>query len=952
MRKPLPSRTAVLELLASQDRALDAREVAQRLDVAPASEAGLLRMLDDLVFDGVVTARGDKFRIGAAEKAPEKRSAAPEKRASVPAPTSSKKQLKGLPKHAGRDGHREHRDRGPVNRDNDREMPKFKVAAEPEQKISPPPRVPVQSSRKQSSGRSDRERREGFLKVNPRGFGFVASPTASGDDVYVSPENLNGAMHGDTVVIDIVARGSRGPEGHIVEVKSRGSQRVSGILRRRGKSAWVELDDPRMKGPVVLTQEIDKTSAEGEGNSGRDGQVVVVQITRFPETNDENPEGKLVAVLGAPGELSVETRKVLLIHGIEELHSPQAVEEAEAYGATVPEEMLKGREDLTHIPLPTIDPEDARDHDDAVWVERTKDGGYELWVAIADVSSYVLSGTAIDEESKARGCSIYLPDRAIPMLPRALSSNLCSLLPDVIRLCLCVHAVLDKSGAVKKTRLVRGYMKSAAKLTYGGVARALGFTEKPPRDPKADAMVEGLKVAAECSRMLRDKRMKRGALDFDLPEAVVKLDAEGKPVSVSKRSGDPGMKKAYQLIEELMIFANEAVARWLLEHELPGVYRVHLPPDPKKLDKLTAMCEMLGIEFDAEDTQTPKALAELLKKFATHPLSSVLNNLLLRSMKQATYDVSNLGHFGLASEAYLHFTSPIRRYPDLVVHRIVHAAVDPDEKMRRRRVSTVGDMEKLTEAATQSSLAERRAMEVEREIVDIYRCFYMIDHIGERFEGTVSAFVGTGAFVTLDEPFVDVLVRVEDMGAEFVIEDDGLMATSSRSGDAIRLGDRMMVDVTDCAILRRTVYAKRVRSAADAADDALARRESAERGGRRPGGGGAGASFGRGGGSGGGRGGDGGRGRAGGGAGAGGRGRPGGDRDARDARGGRDARGNDRGRSGASSGGGRSGGGGAASARGGAGGGAGGGGGGGRSAGPKGKKSGGGRKVGKKGKRR
>ena len=304
-------------------------------------------------------------------------------------------------------------------------------------------------------------------------------------------------------------------------------------------------------------------------------------------------------------------------------------------------------------------------------------------------------------------------------------------------------------------------------------------------------------------------------------------------------------------------------------------------------------------------------------------------------MKQATYDVSNLGHFGLASEAYLHFTSPIRRYPDLVVHRIVHAAVDPDEKARRKRVQTVGDMEKLTEAATQSSLAERRAMEVEREIVDIYRCFYMIDHIGERFEGTVSAFVGTGAFVTLDEPFVDVIVRVEDMGAEFQIEDDGLMATSARSGDAIRLGDRMLVDVTDCAILRRTVYAKRVRSEADAADDALARRESADRGGRRPGGGPGGSFGGRGGGG-------------------GGRGRPGSDRGGPGARGserGRGGPGGDRGRAGASASGGERG-------RGGSGGGGGGGGGSSRGPAPKGKKSGGGggggggRKAGKKGKRR
>ena len=910
MRKPLPSRTAVLELLATQDRALDARELADRLGVAPASQDGLLRILDNLVFVGVVTARGDTFRLGTTDKAPEKTSdkahkpaAHAHKPATHASPASGgKKVMKGLPerkggRHAdrpnarrGNDAHsspdaRAHQNEAKrrershtTSHEEDRPMPKFDVARGAPSTASASgasgPRAPARSG-----GRSDRERREGFLKVNPRGFGFVSSPTASGDDVYISPENLGGAMHGDHVIIDIVARGARGPEGHIVQVKARGSQRVSGILRRKGKSAWVELDDPRMKGPVVLTSEIDKTSADGEGNSGKDGQVVVVQITRFPESADENPEGKLLAVLGAPGELSVETSKVILIHGISEVHSTPAIAEAEAYGATVPAEMLEGREDLTHVPLPTIDPEDARDHDDAVWVERTSEGGYELWVAIADVSAYVRPGTFIDEESRQRGCSIYLPDRAIPMLPRALSSNLCSLLPDVIRLCLCVHAVLDAKGNVKSTRLVRGFMKSAAKLTYGGVARALGFTENPPRDPKADAMLEGLKVAAECSRILRGKRMKRGALDFDLPEAVVKLDETGKPISVSRRSSDPGMKKAYQLIEELMIFANEVVARWLLERELPGVYRVHLPPDPKKLDKLAAMCEMLGVEFDAENTQTPKGLAELLKTFADHPLSNVLNNLLLRSMKQAVYDVQNLGHFGLASEAYLHFTSPIRRYPDLVVHRIVHAAVDPDDKARRRRVQAVGDMEKLTEAATQSSLAERRAMEVEREIVDIYRCFYMIDHVGERFEGTVSAFVGTGAFVTLDEPFVDVLVRVEDMGADYQIEDDGLMATSSRSGDAIRRGDRMLIDVTDCAILRRTVYAKRVRGPGEEAEVPGGARRSgndrgmrgrpaqpgrgAERGGQRASGGERGRSSG----------GD--RGRAGGGAGGGGRGRGG-----------------------------------------------------------------------------
>jgi ribonuclease R len=750
----LPTRTAVLDLLGQEDRPVHANEVAEKLGVGPDRYQGLLRLLDDLVFDGVLSARGQRFKLDK--------------------------------KHA----------RAPKTRD----------------------------------------RREGTLTVNPRGFGFVSSPTATGDDVFVNAESLGAAMHGDTVVVEIVARGSRGAEGQIVEVVKRAATRVSGILRRRGKSAWVELDDPRLRGPVVLTKEID-TAGSG-GNSGVDGQVVVAEITRFPQEAGENPEGKLIAVLGQPGELAVEVNKALFLEQIEEVHSSEAIAEAEAYGAEVPTELLGEREDLTHVPLPTIDPEDARDHDDAVWVERTDSGGYEVWVAIADVSSYVRPDTKLDEEAERRGCSIYLPDRAIPMLPRALSSNLCSLLPDVLRLCLCVHAELDAKGTIKKTRLVRGFMKSQAKLTYGGVARALGFTAEPPRDPKAEALVDGLRVAYECSRILRTRRMKRGALDFDLPEPVVKLDAEGKPTAVTRRAKDPGVKKAYQLIEELMIFANEVVARWLLERELPGIFRVHLPPDPKKLERLAAMCEVLGIELDIEETQTPKGLAQILESFADHPNANVLNNLLLRSMKQAAYDVANLGHFGLASEAYLHFTSPIRRYPDLVVHRIVHAAVSGDERARKKALAKAAAPETLQQAASDSSSAERRAMEVERDILDVYRCFYMIDRIGERFEGTVSAFVGSGAFVTLDDPFVDVLVRTEDLGGDFVIEDDGLMATSKRSGDAIRLGDRMMVEVVDCAILRRTVSARRVPGASDGEHERGGRRReprgAKDGGGRRP----------------------------------------------------------------------------------------------------------------------
>ncbi|HEY8073016.1 MAG TPA: ribonuclease R, partial [Labilithrix sp.] len=284
MRQRLPTRNEVLDLLGAEDGPMHARQIAERLDVKEAAYGGLLRLLDDLVFDGVLTVRGGQ---------------------------------------------------------------RFKI-----------------DTKRAGKRKEDRERREGLLKVNPRGFGFVASPTATGDDVFISADSLGGAMHGDQVVVEIVARSSRGAEGQIVEVKKRGSPRVSGVLKRRGTSAWVEPDDPRVRGPVVLTTEVDLRGPEG--NSGQEGQVVVVQITRFPSRPDENPEGKLVAVLGAPGELSVEVRKVLLVESVDELHSEQAVAEAEAFGAEVPEHMLEGREDLTGVPLPTIDPEDARDHDDAV----------------------------------------------------------------------------------------------------------------------------------------------------------------------------------------------------------------------------------------------------------------------------------------------------------------------------------------------------------------------------------------------------------------------------------------------------------------------------------------------------------------------------------------------------------------------------------------------------------
>jgi ribonuclease R len=667
--------------------------------------------------------------------------------------------------------------------------------------------------------------RQGVLSVNPRGFGFVSS-AGFDDDLFISEERIGAAMHGDLVTARLIARSARGSEGEVLRVVQRATAKVPGVLRRRGKAMWLEPDDSRIRGPIVLHPSEAGTYA---ARDGEDGKAAVARITRFPEMPRETPEGELEVVLGNPGDPNVEVAKILVREAIEEPHPIDAVREAEAFGTEVARDACAGREDLTHLPLPTIDPEDARDHDDAVWGVREADGSYKLWIAIADVSHYVRPGTALDQAALARGCSIYIPDRAVPMLPRALSSHLCSLLPNTIRLCLCVEAKLSATGEVTSFRLIEGFMKSAAKLTYGGVARALGFTDKPPRSPEAENMVSDLRVLYDASMLLRGLRMRRGALDFELPEVKIVLDKEtGAPIGIEKRSEDPGVKKAYQLIEELMLLANELVARHLAEKAIPAIYRVHGPPDEKKLDRFSNMATTLGVAFDLEDAKDPKRLTALLKRVAHHPSRDVFNMLLLRAMKQATYDTANIGHFGLASTTYLHFTSPIRRYPDLVVHRAVREMLN-----HRPADKSANALESLKMSATMASERERHAMEVEREVVDLYRALYMRAFIGASFTGKVTALVGSGVFVQLPSPFVDVLVRSESLGADrYELDDDGMRMVGTRSGDVIALGDAMEVVIDDVAILRRSVYGRRV-----GAEAPLERRRGMfkrEKRGRRP----------------------------------------------------------------------------------------------------------------------
>lgn len=636
---------------------------------------------------------------------------------------------------------------------------------------------------------------EGVLSVNPRGFGFV---TAAGqEDVYVAPDGIGGALHGDRVRVVVIARTARGVEGRIDEIVARRNPRIAGVLRRRKKTSWLEPDDSRVRGPIIV---------HGDASMGKDGEAAVVKITRFPKFADENAEGELVAVLGVPGDPNTEVAKILVREQIEEAHPDGAVQEAERMAARLSVLPVAGRVDLRNVPLPTIDPEDARDHDDAIWVERSPDG-YRAWIAIADVSEYVEVGSELDREAMTRGCTIYLPDRAIPMLPAALAADLCSLLPDHDRLCLCVIAELDRQGKVRRFEIVEGVMRSAAMLTYGGVARALGFSDAAPKSTQAEQLKRELRVLDELARKLRRARMKRGALDLDLPEARVVLDPQtGAPSAIQRRTQDPGIKRAYGMVEELMLLANELVAKWLSKRHSPAIYRVHGKPDESKLERLGEVAQLLAVPFDFDRMLDPDGMGKWLAKIADHPKRPVLEMLMLRSLKQAQYDIVNIGHFGLASENYLHFTSPIRRYPDIEVHRAVKRLLRGEKPD-----TSAAAIEELRAAATQASVRERAAIDVEREVVDLYRALYARNLLNEQFEGTITSIVSSGLYVSLDDPFIDVLVRFEAIGPDrYEITEQELSVVGVRSGEELMIGDRVLVTIEDVAILRRTVYARRI----------------------------------------------------------------------------------------------------------------------------------------------
>jgi ribonuclease R len=470
------------------------------------------------------------------------------------------------------------------------------------------------------------------------------------------------------------------------------------------------------------------------------------------------------------------------------------------------------RTDLRSIAFATIDPETARDFDDAVALESLPRGGHRLWVAVADVSHYLREGTALDREAQARGVSVYLPNRAIPMLPEALSGHLCSLLPGEDRLAMVARIDYDRSLAITETDFCAAVIHSHGRLDYPGVAAALAGDVRGKRK-HYEPFLPTLHAMDALARKLRLRRQERGAMDLDLPQAVVELDNDDPCLvrDVRRARRDPGERHAYAMIEEFMLAANEAVGESFRDRKEDTAWRIHDVPDEEKLATFAALAERYGIKIDLTEAATPLGLAAVLKRLRGHPAEKPLSFLLLRTLKQATYDVVNVGHFGLASPAYLHFTSPIRRYPDVIVHRLL-----------KRRLASLGKpaggftpmanapmptSEVLQQAATNASFCERKAMEVEREVVDLYRAFFMRDRVGDILDGAISGVTAFGIFVVADEPFVEGLVRTDYLSPDdfYDYDDVACRLIGRRSGRTFSLGDRVKVEVLQVSVARRRI---------------------------------------------------------------------------------------------------------------------------------------------------
>jgi len=626
----------------------------------------------------------------------------------------------------------------------------------------------------------------GRVQGHRDGFGFLI-PDDGSEDVFLSARQMREVLHGDRVAVRIQSHDRRGrPEGVVAEVLERANLQVVGRYVAQGGVGFLVPDNPRISQEILI--------GPRHRGGARPGQIAIAEITE-PPGQTTYPVGRIVRVLGEEDDPGMETLIAIHAHGLPH-EWPSAVErEMEQFGARVPASAKSGRVDLRETPLVTIDGADARDFDDAVYCER-REGGWRLLVAIADVSHYVRPGTAIDQEARERGTSVYFPNRVIPMLPEGLSNGLCSLNPTVDRLCMVCEMQVSRAGKVTSSRFFRGIMRSAQRFTYEQVAGVIQH-----RDPRLRARfqsrVDDLEALYEVYKVLLKARQRRGAIDFEIPENRLEFDQRGRVADIHERVRND----AHRLIEECMIAANVEAARFLGKARIPTLYRVHEGPDEDKLEELKLFLAAIGVPFNPGTALKPRQLSGVIRQVQDRPDAALIETVMLRSLAQAVYQPGNVGHFGLALPQYAHFTSPIRRYPDLLVHRAIGHLLDGGKP--GKFAYGLPQMQALGEHC---SRCERRADEATREAMNWLKTEFMQDKLGQEFPGTISGVTQFGAFVQLDTLQVDGLIHVSALGSEyFDLDRARYRLVGSRSGRSFQLGDRVRVKVVRASLEDRKI---------------------------------------------------------------------------------------------------------------------------------------------------
>ncbi len=623
----------------------------------------------------------------------------------------------------------------------------------------------------------------GTLKVNAEGFGFVQTPGPNSKGIFIPPDEVARALDNDRVEVTLEpGRGGR-PMGRLVRVVDRPREWVVGTYFERGSSAWVAPRDATL-GPISVP----KTQLARPG----DAVKVRLGIGRKLLTQQSGLTGEVSGSLGNDDDRSIEVLSIAYAQGFHDEFPAAVMDEADAFESELSEGELEGRRDLRSMPLVTIDGEDARDFDDAIYVEDKADG-WRLVVAIADVANYVREGQPLDDEALRRATSVYLPGRVLPMLPERLSNGLCSLKPDEDRLCMVADMQIDRRGVTTGCDVYPAVMRSQARCTYEEVHAVLSGQDVPHRNRFKGAFERALKL----SQTLRQMRRERGAIEFDLPETRVELDGEGQPLRMVRRE----RLESHRLIEECMLAANEAVARYFKTRKLPTVNRFHGAPDEDKLALFSTLAGTYGFSLPSEPTGND--LNALLAQLEGHKEQRGLNQLLLRSMMQAVYSSEQTGHFGLGATDYLHFTSPIRRYPDLLVHRLLKALWKRGEK-KPSQAERDEETEKLEALSVQSSERERAAMQVEREVVSFYQCLLMQDRVGEAFDGVVSGLSESGFFVELKGVFIEGMVRAETVSHSAEL-DTSTGTLLFGGGESVRVGQDVKVKVSAVNLQRKRI---------------------------------------------------------------------------------------------------------------------------------------------------